>query len=73
MDLEGGMMSRDEGGRKGRVIVLRDADGRRHAIRPGAIQAASEGDDGGMTTILTLPGGRMLIIDEPLDEVIDWM
>jgi hypothetical protein len=51
--------------------VLRDVDGRRHALSAGAVHAACEEDDG--ETVLFLPSGRALRIDVPLAILLGWL
>ncbi|HEY8614548.1 MAG TPA: hypothetical protein VIL69_25070 [Roseomonas sp.] len=60
-----------EGTRIGRYLVLRDVDGRRHALSAGAVHAACEEDDG--ETVLFLPSGRALRIDVPLAILLGWL
>ena len=55
----------------GRFVVLRDRDGRRTAVARGAVSAISEAEDGG--TLLYLPGGRVVCVDEDLDAVLGWL
>jgi hypothetical protein len=43
-----------EGTRVGQFVVLRDIDGRTHAVAAGAVAAICETDDG---ALLMLPGG----------------
>ncbi len=51
-------------------VVLRDADGRRHALRPDDVQGVSELDDLGDECVVTVTGGRMLHILRPLDDIL---
>jgi len=60
-----------EGERHGRFVVLRDVDGRRHALAATAVVAVSEEEDG--DTVLLLPGGRALRLAVPLPTVLAWL
>lgn len=60
-----------DGTRIGRYVVLRDVDGRVHAVATGSVGAVSETDDG--ETLLTLPGGRMLRVGERIETVLGWL
>ncbi len=53
-------------------VVLRDDGGLRHAVRPGCILAISDADETQGETIVQLPGGRTLLIQRSLDEVLSW-
>lgn len=57
-------------GRAGAFAVLEDEDGRRHAIRLGAVLGLSDGDDARGTTVLHAPGNRVVVIDAPLEDVL---
>ena len=59
-----------EGERIGRFVVLRDIDGRTHAVAPGSIAAICETDDG---AVLMLPGGRMVHVPKPIAVVLGWL
>ena len=59
------------GTRIGRFLVLRDVDGRRHALAASAVHTVSEAEDG--DTVLFLPGGRVLRIGTPLTTVLGWL
>jgi hypothetical protein len=59
------------GTRIGRYLVLRDIDGRRHALSASAVHAACEEEDG--DTVLFLPGGRALRVGVPLATVLGWL
>ena len=54
-------MSDDQGERFGRYVVIRDREGRRHALSTGAVPAICE--DEGVLTLL-LPGGRVVIAED---------
>jgi hypothetical protein len=60
-----------EGTRLGRYVVVRDVNGRRHALAATAVVAISEEEDGDI--VLFLPGGRALRISVPLATVLDWL
>jgi len=60
----------EDGQRVGRYLVIRDVDGRRHAIGAGAVAAVSEVDDG---SVLVLPGGRLLQVPWPMEKVLAWL
>jgi hypothetical protein len=59
-----------EGTRVGRYLVLRDIDGRRHALAASAVQAACEEED---DVLLFLSGGRVLRVSLPLATVLAWL
>ena len=59
-----------EGTRIGRFLVLRDLDGRRHAVAAGAVAAVCETDEG---ALVMLPGGRMVHLPNSLDSVLIWL
>lgn len=52
-----------------RWIQIRDFDGIRHRLRPWSIIALSGADHAGDTTAITIQGGRVIIVAEPLDVV----
>jgi hypothetical protein len=60
------------GGRAGAFVVFVDGEGLRHAVRPGSVLALSDGDEAQDTTVAQLPGGRVIRILAPLDEVLGW-
>lgn len=60
----------EEGTRVGRYVVLRDYEGRMHAVVATSVCAICE-DDGG--ALLLLPGGRMIRVDRPMAEVLQWL
>jgi hypothetical protein len=60
----------EEGERVGRFVVLRDVDGRVHAVAAGAVSAICETEDG---ALLLLPGGRMIQMERPLSVVLRWL
>ncbi len=55
----------------GRFVLVRDRDGRRMAVARHAVSAVGETEDGG--SFLVLPGGRTIVVDEPLDLVMQWL
>jgi hypothetical protein len=59
------------GTRTGRYVMLRDADGQRHAIALSAALALCEVQGGG--TVLLLPGGRLVRLEAELEEVLAWL
>ena len=59
-----------EGERVGRFVVLRDLDGRVHAVSAGSVGAVCETDDG---TMLMLPGARLLHVPHSLATVLAWL
>lgn len=61
----------EEGVRIGRFVVVRDIDGRWHAVAAGAVAAACEADDG--SVVLMLPGGRLMTLPQPLPVVLSWL
>ena len=52
-----------------RYVVLRDRDGRRHAVAKRAVSLVYEIEDGGCT--LLLPGGHVVVLAEDLDTVLE--
>jgi hypothetical protein len=56
--------------RVGRFVVLRDIDGRTHAVAAGAVAAICETDDG---ALLMLPGGKLVHVPRPLEVVLAWL
>ena len=56
-----------EGERIGRFVVLRDLDGRVHAVAAGSVAAVCETDDG---ALLMLPGARLLHVPQPWGVVL---
>lgn len=59
-----------EGTRIGRFVLIRDIEGRMHAVAAGSVAAACETDDG---TLLMLPGGRMVHVARPMMRVLSWL
>lgn len=60
----------EEGERIGRFLVIRDLDGRLHAVSAGAVAAMCETDDG---TVMMLPGGRLVQVARPLEVMLAWL
>lgn len=60
------------GRRIGAFVVFTDENGLRHAVRLGSVLALSDGDDRQDTTVLQLPGGRAILIQAPLGDVVGW-
>jgi hypothetical protein len=60
-----------DGARVGRFLVIRDVDGRRHALAASAVVAASEAEDGDV--LLLLPGGRALRLGVSLHQLLVWL
>lgn len=52
----------------GRYVVLRDRDGRRHAVARHAVSSVCEIEEGGCA--LVLPGGRVIVLLDDLDAVL---
>lgn len=59
-----------EGERVGRFVVLRDLEGRLHALSATAVSAACETDEG---TILMLPGARLVHVPHDVRTVLTWL
>lgn len=59
-----------EGTRVGRYVVLRDMDGRTHAVASGSVAAICETDDG---ALLMLPGGRLVHVPQAVGLVLEWL
>jgi len=51
-------------------VILRDADGRRHALRTDDVQGVSELDDLGDECVVTVTGGQVLHVLRPLDDIL---
>ena len=60
------------GQRVGAFVVFTDENGVRYAVRLGSVLALSNGDDRQDTTVAQLPGGRAVLIQAPLEEVLGW-
>lgn len=59
-----------DGERVGRFVVLRDIDGRVHAVAASSVVALCETDDGAM---LLLPGARIIHVTRPLPVILGWL
>ena len=59
-----------EGTRVGRYVIVRDVDGRMHALASNAVGAACETDDG---TLLMLPGAKLVHVPRKLSTVLQWL
>jgi hypothetical protein len=60
------------GQRIGAFVVFIDANGVRCAVRLGSVLALSDGDERQDTTVMQLSGGRTVLIQAALDEVLGW-
>ena len=60
----------EPGTRIGRFVVMRDVEGRTHAVAAGTVAAVCAGDDG---ALLLLPGNRMLQVPQDLRTVLGWL
>lgn len=60
----------EEGDRVGRFVILRDVDGRLHAILATSVSLVCEADGGSM---LLLPGGRAIMVDRDMGQVLAWL
>lgn len=69
-EAEGGYRRLLEGTRIGRFVIMRDVEGRTHAIAAGSVAAVCETDDG---ALLMLPGGRMVQVPRALGTVLAWL
>lgn len=56
-------------GRTGRMLMVRDAEGLRHLLRPSAVACLSDADPAATETLVTMSGGRSLLVPAPLEEV----
>ena len=54
----------EEGSRVGRFVLVRDIDGRLHALSATAVTAICDDGDGG--AVLMLSGGRVVRVDQPV-------
>lgn len=59
-----------EGTRVGRFVVLRDLEGRTHAVAAGSVAAVCETDEG---ALLMLPGGRLVHVPQAMETVLGWL
>ena len=60
------------GRRVGPFVLFADDDGLRHAIRLHGVLAVSDADAFHDTTTIVMPGGRVVLIRESLEEVLGW-
>ena len=51
-------------------VILRDADRRRHAVRPDDVRGVSEYDQCGDECVVTIVGGQMMHVLRSLDDVL---
>ncbi len=58
-----------DGQRHGRFVTFRDAEGVRHAVASSAVVAITECDG---ACFVTMPGGRVIRVEQPLMEVLSW-
>lgn len=61
----------EEGERRGRFVMIRDSDGRLHALSATSVSVVCEDADGGC--LLLIPGGRMIRSERALEEILDWL
>ena len=59
---------RPTGGAPHPFVLVRDQDGYRHALRRTAITAMTENASGGTTILLS--GGRLVVLDEVIEDVV---
>lgn len=59
----------EEGERIGRFVILRDVDGRTHAVAAGSVAAVCQTDEG---ALVMLPGGRLVHVSQQIDVVLRW-
>ncbi len=62
-----------QGERVGGYVIFLDHEGLRHAVRPGAVVAASDADPCQDSTVVQLPGGRFLMVQAPLERILEWL
>ena len=60
-----------DGTRIGRFVVLRDVEGRVHAVAAGSVGAVCETEDG--DTPLMLPGGKIVRVGRGIATVLGWL
>ena len=60
----------EDGERIGRYLIIRDVDGRRHAVGAGSVTAITETDAG---SLLLLPGGRLVQVPWPMEQILRWL
>ena len=59
-----------EGDRVGRFVVVRDLEGRTHAVAAQSVAAVCETDDG---ALLLLSGGRIVHVGRSMRKVLGWL
>ncbi len=59
-----------EGQRVGRFVIVRDVDGRLHAVAAGSVVALCAVED---ETLLLLPGSRVIRTAHPLRTILAWL
>lgn len=67
-----GMVGAVSGVRRGPLVIFTDLDGGRHAVRVSAVIAVSDADQARDSALLQLPGNRAVLVQMPLDAVLDW-
>jgi putative intracellular protease/amidase len=65
------MEPEESGTRLGRYVLIRDIDGREHAVAATAVAAICSDDEDG--ALLMLPGGKLVRVDRPVREVVAWL
>lgn len=60
-----------DGQRFGRFVVVRDVDGRAHAVAAGSVAAVCETDEG--AAVIMLPGGKLVHVPRPLAQILSWL
>ena len=60
----------EDGQRVGRYVLVRDVEGRLHALAATSVSAVCETDDG---ALLMLPGGKLVHVPRPLLTVMEWL
>ncbi len=60
----------DDGAQLGRFILVRDIDGRLHALSMSAVVAICAVEDDG--SVLLLPGGRVVRLAQDVMQVAGW-
>ncbi|MBL6078191.1 hypothetical protein JMJ56_09255 [Belnapia sp. T18] len=61
----------EEGMRIGRYLIVRDVDGRFHALSAAAVLAVCDDSCGG--SMMLLPGGRAVRLDQSIETVLTWL
>jgi hypothetical protein len=60
------------GERVGAFVVFVDENGLRHAVKLGSVLSLSDADDRQDRTVMQMPGGRVVLIHAPLEQVLRW-